>query len=139
MSLELKPGSHEAAAFDVIYGVYASFAQGCPHDIEAAQLPEYAVWDALTPGLRKSLDEVKQFHAEDQEHKVARGALTWSLIPLKVDVLGDVAVVLSHLEMSYEPPNPIAAKLRVTDVLRLVDGLWMMFHHHESVEPVSDL
>lgn len=139
MPLELIPGSPEAAAFDVVHGVYMAFGEGRPADIESVQMPEYSVWDGLTPGLRMSLDEVKQFHAQDQGHKVSRGALTWSLVPLKVDVLGDVAVVLSQLEISYEPPNALDARLRVSDVLRRVDGAWMMFHHHESVEPVSGL
>lgn len=139
MVLTLQPRTPEADAFEVVHGVYVAFAEGRPDEIESVQLPDYSVWDGLTPGLRMSLDEVKKFHSEDQTHKVSRGSLTWSLVPLKVDVLGDIAVVLSQLEISYESPNPIAARLRVSDVLRRVDGRWMMFHHHESVEPVSDL
>ena len=135
MTIDLIPGTPEAEAFAVIHGVYESFAAGRPQDIEAVQLPEYSVWDALTPGLRKTLDDVKQFHAEDQNDKVTRGAHSWSLAPLKIDILGDVAVVLSQLDFAYEPPNPIRMKARVTDVLRWSDGRWMMFHHHESEEP----
>ncbi len=139
MVLQLTPDTPEAEAFAVIHGVYEAFAAGRPDDIEAVQLPEYSVWDALTPGLRKTLAEVKQFHAEDQRDKVTRGDQTWSLKPLKVDILGDVAVVLSQLEFAYEPPNPIQMKARVTDVLRLTEGRWMMFHHHESEEPAAKL
>ena len=135
MTIELVPGTPEADAFAVIHGVYDSFAAGRPQDIEAVQLPEYSVWDALTPGLRKTLDDVKQFHAEDQSEKVTRGEHSWSLEPLKIDILGNVAVVLSQLDFAYEPPNPIRMKARVTDVLRWSDGRWMMFHHHESKEP----
>ncbi len=135
MAVALIPGTPEAEAFAVIHGVYEAFAAGRPDDIEAVQLPEYSVWDALTPGLRKTLDEVKQFHAEDQTDKVARGDHTWSLELLKIDILGDMAVVLSQLEFAYMPPNPIRMKARVTDVLRMKDGRWMMFHHHESEEP----
>lgn len=139
MTLVLTPGSEEAEAFDVIHGVYEAFADGRPDDIEAVQLAEYSVWDALTPALRTSLDDVKKFHAEDQDTKTSRGAQTWSLVPLKVDILGDMAVVLSQLDLSYQPPNPLQARIRVSDVLKRVNGRWMMFHHHESVEPGTTL
>ena len=137
MVYDLIPDTPEANAFAVIYGVYDSFAEGRPRDMEEVQLPGYSVWDALTPGLRKTREEGKRFHAEDQNVMVARGDLTWSLEPLKVDIHENVAIVLSQLEFSFAPPNPIAMKVRVTDVLLLTDGKWMMLHHHESAEPHS--
>ncbi|MFL2769880.1 MAG: nuclear transport factor 2 family protein [Rhodospirillaceae bacterium] len=137
--LALKEGSPEADAFSIVYGVYLAFEEGRTQDIEAVQLSTYSVWDALTPGLRMSLEEVKKFHSEDQSHKISRGALSWRLVPLKVDILDCIAVVLSQLDLKYEPPNPINSRLRVTDVLKRVDGSWMMFHHHESIQPISDL
>jgi len=137
--LALKEGSPEAGAFSIVYGVYLAFEEGRTQDIEAVQLTTYSVWDALTPGLRMSLEQVKKFHAEDQSHKISRGALSWRLVPLKVDIVDSIAVVLSQLDLKYEPPNPIDSRLRVTDVLKRVDGCWMMFHHHESIQPISDL
>ena len=133
--MKLQPGSEEEAAFRVIVGVYAAYQDLQPERIEAVQLPEYSVWDGTLPQLFKSRAEVKAFHQKDQDNTKARGPFSFDIQPLKIDILGDVAVVLSRMDFEWQPPNAWSGGLRITDVMRKVDGQWMMFHHHESVEP----
>jgi len=133
--MKFEPGSDEESAFEIIIGVYQSYQDYKPEDIEAVQLTEYSVWDGTLPQLFKNLAEVKEFHRKDQENTKARGAFSFEIEPLKVDILGDVAVVLSSISAEWQPPNEWSGRIRVTDVLRRVGGRWMMFHHHESIEP----
>jgi ketosteroid isomerase-like protein len=131
----LEPGSEEEAAFRVIVGVYEAYQNLQPEKIEAVQVPEYSVWDGTLPQLFQSRAEVKAFHQKDQDNTKARGPFSFDIQPLKIDILGDVAVVLSRMDFQWQPPNAWSGGLRITDVMRKVDGHWMMFHHHESVEP----
>ena len=39
------------------------------------------------------------------------------------------------MEAEWKEPNAWKAKMRITDVMKKVNGKWMMWHHHESVEP----
>lgn len=133
--MKLNPGSEEEAAFRVIEGVYEAYRTLRPEKIEAVQLPEYSVWDGTLPQLFKNRAEVKAFHAKDQENTKARGPFSFKIEPLKIDIVGDFAVVLSGMDFEWQPPNAWSGRMRITDVMRKVSGEWKMFHHHESVEP----
>ena len=133
--IDLTPGSEEEAAFKVIESVYEAYRTFQPEKIEEVQLANYSVWDGMLPQLFKSLAEVKAFHKKDQENTKARGTFSFTLNPLRIDILGDMVIVLCHMEAAWAPPNALSANMRITDVMRKVNGRWMMFHHHESFEP----
>jgi len=125
----------EASAFRIIEGVYKSYQSFDPQGIENVQLEEYTVWDGTLPQLFRSRSEVKDFHKKDQENTKARGEFIFEIKPLKVEIEGDIAIVLSSMEAEWKEPNAWKAKMRITDVMKKVNGTWMMWHHHESVEP----
>ena len=125
---------HREAAW-VVQDIYNAFKEGDPARIESHQVPECTVWDAFVPPLIHGVDERKEFHKNDQNLAAQRGALTVSVEPLHVEIAGDVAVVLSMMAFEYQPPNPIKRRVRLTSVLKRIDGAWRMFHHHEGVEP----
>ena len=133
--VDLKPGSEEEAAFRVIESVYEAYRTFQPEKIEGVQVPEYSVWDGTLPQLFKSLAEVKAFHKKDQENTKARGPFSFDLRPLRIDVNGDWALVLCHMYAEWQDPNGLAMHMRLTDVMKKVDGRWKMYHHHESQEP----
>ena len=133
--ITLAPGSEEEAAFRVIESVYEAYRTFQPEKIEDVQLPEYSVWDGTLPRLFKSRIEVKEFHKKDQENTKARGPFSFELKPLRIDINGDWALVLCHMYAEWQKPNALAMHMRLTDVMRKVDGKWMMYHHHESPEP----
>ena len=133
--MTIKLSQEENLAFRIIEGVYKSYQNFDPQGIEEVQLEEYSVWDGTLPQLFKSRSEVKDFHKKDQENTKARGEFSFSIRPLKVDIEGNVAVVLSSMEAEWKEPNAWKANMRITDVMKKVNGKWMMWHHHESVEP----
>ena len=133
--MTIKLTEEESLAFKVIEGVYKSYQNFDPQGIEKVQLEEYSVWDGTLPQLFKSRSEVKEFHKKDQENTKARGEFYFSIKPLKVDIEGNIAIVLSSMEAEWKEPNAWKARMRITDVMKKVNGKWMMLHHHESVEP----
>ena len=133
--MTIKLSQEENLAFRIIEGVYKSYQNFDPQGIEEVQLEEYSVCDGTLPQLFKSRSEVKDFHKKDQENTKARGEFSFSIRPLKVDIEGNVAVVLSSMEAEWKEPNAWKANMRITDVMKKVNGKWMMWHHHESVEP----
>jgi hypothetical protein len=133
--ITLAPGSDEEAAFRVIEGVYEAYRTFSPKNIEDVQVSEYSVWDGTLPQLFKSLAEVKEFHKKDQENTKARGPFSFEIKPLRIDINGDWALVLCHMAAEWQAPNGLAMHMRLTDVMKKVDGKWRMYHHHESEEP----
>jgi ketosteroid isomerase-like protein len=119
----------------VIRGIYEAFAAGHTEAIESALHPECTVWDVFTPRLIRGREERKEFHATDQAQKNARGRLSWSLEDPLVNVWGDTAVARYLLDFAYQPPNPAAGRVRITDVLRRTDRGWQVVHHHEGLVP----
>jgi len=127
----------EVAIRGLIRGIYEAFAEGRVDRIEEALVSDCTVWDLFTPGLIRGREERARFHATDQEQMRARGPLSWRLGELLVDVWGDVAVARYVLDFEYLPPRPIAGSVRITDVLRRLDGRWLIAHHHEGLVPAG--
>ena len=133
--MKLSENSDEESAFLVIKNVYESYKNFDPKSIETVQLPEYSVWDGTLPQLFKSKAEVKEFHKKDQLNTKARGEFSFDIKPLKIDILGDIAIVLSSMNAEWKEPHSWKARMRITDIMKKVNGKWLMLHHHESVEP----
>jgi ketosteroid isomerase-like protein len=125
----------EAAIADLIRGLYQAFADGRPDSIEEALAAGCTVWDVFTPELIRGREERARFHAADQEQMRARGPLSWHLREPLVDVWGDVAIARYVLDFEYRPPRAFAGSVRITDVLRRLDGRWLIVHHHEGLVP----
>ena len=119
----------------LIRGIYQAFAEGRLAAIEEALAQECTVWDVFTPELIRGRGERARFHAADQAQMRARGPLRWQLGEPLVDVWGDVAVARYVLDFEYQPPRALAGSVRVTDVLRRLEGRWLIVHHHEGVVP----
>jgi len=115
--------------------MYKAFADGRPDSIEEALAASCTVWDVFTPELIRGREERARFHAADQEQMRARGRLSWHLHEPMVDVWGDVAIARYVLDFEYGPPRAVAGSVRITDVLRRLDGRWLIVHHHEGLVP----
>jgi len=130
-------GRDDAAVEGLIRSIYEAFAKGQVNRIEEALVSDCTVWDVFTPRLIRGREERARFHAMDQEQMLSRGPLSWRLGELLVDVWGDVAVARYILDFEYLPPRPFAGSVRVTDVLRRLDGRWLIAHHHEGLVPAG--
>lgn len=127
----------ERAIADLIGDVYEAFGAGRVDLIEAALAEDCTIWDVFTPELIRGHEERARFHVADQVQMCARGPLTWRLGQPVVDVWGDMAVARYLLEFEYQPPRAVAGTVRVTDVLRRIDGRWLIVHHHEGLVPAG--
>ncbi len=128
-------GEDATAIATAIRTMYAAFAGHDPATIEDVLHPDCTVWDVFTPELIRGREERAAFHAADQAQMRARGELSLALADPLVDVWDDTAVARYTLRFSYQPPNPTAGVVRISDVLRREAGRWRIVHHHEGLVP----
>lgn len=92
------------------------------------------VFDVSTPrehvGWQSYYDDWKGFFAS------VKGDLTFNISELNVTVSGDVAYTRSIQTLTGNMGTLRALKVRVTDVLRKVNGKWLIVQEHVSV-PVN--
>lgn len=120
----------------VIRGIFDAFQNHDPAGIEARMHPAATVWDVFVPKLFRGSVERAEFHAADQKQMQSRGPLTMAIDPPIVDGWGeDTAIAKYTLSFAYEPPNATSGTVRITDVLRKIDGRWLVVHHHEGMVP----
>ena len=120
---------------NIIYSIFDAFKDGNTKAIEDHLHPQATVWDIFTPELINGQDELEAFHQRDQEQKESRGELSINVAKPIIKVNGAVAIALYYLDFSYQEPNPISGKVRITDVFILEDKEWKITHHHEGIVP----
>lgn len=136
MSDTLASASLQREIEGVIRGIFDAFENHDPAGIEAGMHAEATVWDVFVPRLFRGAAERAEFHAADQEQMQSRGPLTMSIEPPIVDAWGeDTAIAKYTLSFAYEPPNATSGTVRISDVLRKIEGRWMVIHHHEGMVP----
>lgn len=122
----------------LIRGVFEAFAGSKPELINLVDDPDITIWDVFTPNLIRGIEQRAKFRSDDERQKEARGSLHWDIEPdMVVDVWNDIAAARYYLNFRYDPPNPVAGRIRITDVLRRIDGRWRRVHHHEGMTPVG--
>jgi ketosteroid isomerase-like protein len=120
----------------VIRGIFKDFARGNPAGIEAAESADVTVWDVFTPQLIQGQKALKDFHAADKSQMQSRGALHLDVEDgMVLDVWGDTAIARYYISFTYDPPNATSGRIRITDVLRRIEGRWLVAHHHEGMVP----
>lgn len=120
---------------DLIAGMFRSFAEHRPDSIEGCLAEGCTVWDVFQPRLINGRAERLKFHQADQDQSQRRGKLTYSLTPPLIDVWENTGLARYYLTFEYEAPNALAGRVRITDVLRRIDGSWLIVHHHEGMTP----
>ncbi len=136
-----RAGQHEI--WKLIQGVFASFAGRDVQGMEDLLHEDCTLWDLFEPELIEGARERVAFHERDKTQSMARGRLSISIDPLKLDVYNEVAVARYWLEFRYQPPNATSGRVRITDVLLRTPNGWRIVHHHEGmapggVPPISD-
>ncbi len=119
----------------IINGIFTAFEEHDPSGIEDHMDPDSTVWDVFTPQLIRGTEERNKFHADDQEQMQARGPLTLTVEDPEVSSWDDTAIAMYYINYSYEPPNAMGGRARITDVFRRINGKWMVVHHHEGAVP----
>jgi hypothetical protein len=122
---------------DLIAGMFRSFAEHKPDMIEGCLAEGCTVWDVFQPRLINGRAERLKFHQTDQDQSQRRGRLTYSLTRPVIDVWENTGLARYYLTFEYEAPNELAGRVRITDVLRRIDGSWLIVHHHEGMTPAG--
>lgn len=122
----------------VIQGMFDAFAAHDTAGVEAALDKDCTVWDVFVPDLIQGVETRLAYHEADRSQSMARGPLTMSMSDPLIDVWGDTALARYVLSFAYEPPNPVAGKVRISTVFRRSDaGPWRIVHHHEGMTPAG--
>ena len=122
----------------VIRGIFDAFENHDPAGIEAGMHVGATVWDVFVPRLFRGTAERAEFHAADQEQMQARGPLSLTMDTPIVDAWGEATAIAKYtLSFTYQPPNATGGSVRITDVLRKIDGKWLIVHHHEGMVPTG--
>ncbi len=95
------------------------------------------LWGLFEPELISGKAEREAFHERDKAQLMARGRLSISIQPLKLDVFNEVAVARYWLRFNYEPPNATSGRVRITDILLRTPKGWRIMHHHEGLAPTG--
>ena len=120
----------------IIRGIFDAFQNHDSDAVERSMHPEATVWDVFVPRLFRGAAERAEFHEADQKQMQSRGPLTLTIDEPIVDAWGeDTAIAKYLLTFTYEAPNATAGTVRITDVLRVVGGRWVVVHHHEGMVP----
>ena len=130
-----RAGQHEI--WNLIQDVFDSFAGRDVQGMEDVLHKECTLWDLFEPELIEGKEERVAFHERDKAQSMARGRLSISIDPLKLDVYNEVAVARYWLAFDYERPNPTSGRVRITDVLLRTPNGWRVVHHHEGMAPTG--
>ena len=101
-------GQHEI--WKLIQGVFDAFEGRDVQGMENILHKDSTLWDLFEPELITGKEEREAFHERDKGQSMARGRLSISIEPLKLDVFNEVAVARYWLNFNYEPPNATAGR-----------------------------
>ena len=114
----------------IIYSIFNAFKAGETNKIEDFLHENATVWDVFTPDLIKCKTQLEKFHKKDQEQKNSRGALSIKIEQPLITVKENSAIALYYLDFTYQEPNAISGRVRITDIFSR-DGMeWKIIHHH---------
>ncbi len=124
---------------EIVRMIKANFAAFTAHSIDgmkAMDHPDGTIWDMFEPELFIGTEGRARFRKNDVGQSKKRGKLVINVEdPVLVDIWDNTALARYYLNFTYEPPNAMANRIRITDVFQRIDGRWMRRHHHEGTIP----
>ncbi len=105
--------------------------------VESALHEDCTVWDVFVPDLIMGKETRLAYHQADQAQSQARGPLDLRVEMLRTDVWDDFALSRYLVRFDYQPPNATAGVVRITTVLRRIEGEWVIVHHQEGMIPAG--
>ena len=125
----------EEEIWGIIRGIFESFEQRDETSLEGNIDRDCTVWDVFEPELIVGHEQRAAFHKRDRSQSEARGALSWRLEPLQLDIIEPVAIARYYLHFEYQPPHATKGRVRITDIMKRTPNGWSIVHHHEGDTP----
>lgn len=127
----------EEQIWKIIRGIFESFSQRDETALEGPLDANCTVWDVFEPDLIVGEEQRVAFHARDRSQSEARGPLSWSVEPLQLDILDNIAIARYYLHFEYQPPYATEGRVRITDIFKRKGPGWTIIHHHEGITPAG--
>lgn len=125
-----EPGAAAIAAG--IDDMYQAFLTGDRSAFDSHLHADVTTWETHLPGplrSRRELDEYRD-HRDAAGNRPALAVL--AATDKRIDVWGEVGVA-RYVLVAQDAPDGPPQHSRITDVLRLVDGRWLIVHHHSEL------
>ena len=119
----------------IITSIFDAFKRGDTKEIEKHLHEEASVWDVFTPDMIIGRKNLEEFHSRDQAQKESRGHLSIDLEEPMIREWNQFAIATYCLEFTYQEPNAVKGKVRITDLFVLEKEQWKIMHHHEGLVP----
>ena len=126
------------AVAQLVHRVFNSYQQFDPELLDQCDAPECTIWDLFEPDLVSGGSAARaKFRKKDMSDSQRRGPLSIDIEDPIVDVWGDFAVARYYLDYEFKAPGALTGRVRITTVVRRIDGEWRRVHHHEGVVPTG--
>ena len=119
----------------IITSIFDSFETGDIATLESHMHKNVSIWDIFTLELITGEKNVHDFHHKDQRQKIKRGKLTLDIEEPLVSIQKNSCLALYYLDFSYQEPNALSGRVRITDVFIQDNNTWKIIHHHEGIVP----
>lgn len=126
----VEPGAAAIAAG--IDDMYQAFLTGNRRAFDSHLHEDVTTWETHLPGPLRTRRELDEYRNSRETAGTRPQPAVLTATEKRIDVWGDAGVARYVLVARDEADGP-AQLSRITDVLRRVDGHWLIVHHHSEL------
>jgi ketosteroid isomerase-like protein len=112
--------------------MYAAFLSGDRTAFDSHLHGDVTTWETHLPGPLRTRRELDAYRDTRDAAGERPNLIVLAATEKRIDVWGEVGVA-RYVLVAREAADGPEERSRVTDVLRLVDGRWLIAHHHSEL------